>query len=143
MSYSLPVQDSDRIAFRVAARGSQHDPPCGSLGGTAVLTSAAEWRVTSVNSDAITPSTTSVKPQSYVRASDVQPVIINNTMIYVAARGGMSARRPIPGRLGLHHQGLVPARAAPVRRARRGGHGLRQSALSHRFRREFVRRSAG
>ena len=57
-----------------------------------LLTSAAEWRVTSVNSDAITPSTTSVKPQSYVGASDVQPVIINNTMIYVAARGGMYPR---------------------------------------------------
>lgn len=88
MSYSLPVQDSDRIAFRVAAREAntiRHVVPLAEL---LLLTSAAEWRVTSVNSDAITPSTTSVKPQSYVGASDVQPAIINNTMIYVAARGG-------------------------------------------------------
>ena len=88
MSYSLPVQDSDRIAFRVAAREAntiRHVVPLAEL---LLLTSAAEWRVTSVNSDAITPSTTSVKPQSYVGASDVQPVIINNTLIYVASRGG-------------------------------------------------------
>jgi hypothetical protein len=44
--------------------------------------------VTSVNSEAITPSTISVRPQSYVGASNIQPVIINNTLIYGAARGG-------------------------------------------------------
>ena len=88
MSYSLPVRDDDRIAFRVAAREAntiRHIVPLGQL---LLLTSAAEWRVTSINSDAITPSTISVRPQSYVGASTVQPVIINNSLIYGAARGG-------------------------------------------------------
>lgn len=88
MSYSLPVRDDDRIAFRVAAREAntiRHIVPLTQL---LLLTSAAEWRVTSVNSDAITPSTISVRPQSYVGASNVQPEIINNTLIYGAARGG-------------------------------------------------------
>lgn len=88
MSYSLPVRDDDRIAFRVAAREAntiRHIVPLTEL---ILLTSSAEWRVTSVNSDAITPSTISVRPQSYVGASNVQPVIINNTLIYGAARGG-------------------------------------------------------
>lgn len=88
MSYSLPTQDDDAISFRVAAREAntvRHIVPLTSL---VLLTSAAEWRVTSVNSDAITPSTVSVKPQSYVGASNVQPVVINNQMIYAAARGG-------------------------------------------------------
>ena len=53
-----------------------------------LLTSAAEWRITSINSDALTPTTVSVRPQSYVGASNVQPAIINNNMIYPAARGG-------------------------------------------------------
>lgn len=88
MNYSLPVRDDDRIAFRVAAREAntiRHIVPLSQL---LLLTSAAEWRVTSVNSDAITPSTISVRPQSYVGASNVQPVIINNSLLYGAARGG-------------------------------------------------------
>lgn len=88
MSYSLPIRDDDRIAFRVAAREAntiRHIVPLTQL---LLLTSSAEWRVTSVNSDAITPNTISVRPQSYVGASNVQPVIINNSLIYGAARGG-------------------------------------------------------
>lgn len=88
MSYSLPIKDDDRISFRVAAREAnaiRHIVPLSQL---LLLTSAAEWRVTSVNSDAITPTTISVRPQSYVGASNVQPVIINNSLIYGAARGG-------------------------------------------------------
>lgn len=88
MNYSLPTMDDDAISFRVAAREAntiRHIVPLTSL---VLLTSAAEWRVTSVNSDAITPSTVSVKPQSYVGASNVQPAVINNNLIYAAARGG-------------------------------------------------------
>lgn len=88
MSSSIPVRDDDRIAFRVAAREAniiRHIVPLSNL---LLLTGAAEWRVTSVNSDAITPTTISVRPQSYVGSSNVQPVVINNTLIYAAARGG-------------------------------------------------------
>jgi hypothetical protein len=88
MSYSLPVRDDDRIAFRVAAREAnviRHIVPLGSL---VLLTGSAEWRVTSVNSDAITPSSISVRPQSYIGANNTQPVIVNNSLIYAAARGG-------------------------------------------------------
>jgi hypothetical protein len=88
MSYSLPVRDDDRISFRIAAREAntvRHIVPMGQL---LLLTSSAEWRVTSQNSDAITPSTIDVVPQSYVGASNVQPQIVNNTAIYCAARGG-------------------------------------------------------
>ena len=88
MSYTLPVHDDDRIAFRVAAREAntiRHIVPLSEL---LLLTSSAEWRVTSVNSDALTPESISVRPQSYVGASNVQPAIINNTLIYGAARGG-------------------------------------------------------
>lgn len=88
MSYSLPIQDDDRISFRVAAREAntvRHIVPMNQL---LLLTSSAEWRVTSQNSDAITPTTINVTPQSYIGSSNVQPAIINNTLIYCAARGG-------------------------------------------------------
>jgi len=88
MAYSLPVRADDRISFRVAAREAntiRHIVPLQQL---VLLTSSAEWRVTSMNSDALTPTTINVKPQSYVGASDVPPLVINNSVIYVAARGG-------------------------------------------------------
>lgn len=88
MSYSLPVRDDDRIAFRVAAREAnviRHIVPLGNL---VLLTSAAEWRVTSINTDAITPTSVSVRPQSYIGANNAQPVIVNNNLLYAAARGG-------------------------------------------------------
>ena len=88
MSYCLPVRDDDRIAVRVAARENntiRHIVPLSQL---LLLTSAAEWRVTSINSDAITPSSISVKPQSYVGAGICQPLIVNTNLIYGAARGG-------------------------------------------------------
>ena len=53
-----------------------------------MLTGSAEWRVSSINSDAITPTSISVKPQSYVGANNAQPVIVNNSMVYAASRGG-------------------------------------------------------
>jgi len=88
MSYHLPVKDDDRISFKVAAREAntiRHIIPLQQL---MLLTSAAEWRVSPVNSDAITPTTISVRPQSYIGANNVQPSIINNSMVYCAARGG-------------------------------------------------------
>ncbi len=88
MSYSLPSQDDDRIAVRVAAREAnriQHMVPLAQL---MLLTAAAEWRVSPLNSDAITPSSMSVRPQSYVGANNVQPLVVSSTMIYAAERGG-------------------------------------------------------
>jgi len=88
MAYSLPVRADDRISFRVAAREAntiRHIVPLQQL---VLLTSSAEWRITSMNSDALTPTTINVKPQSYVGASDVPPLVINNSVLYVAARGG-------------------------------------------------------
>jgi hypothetical protein len=87
-SYSLPSLDTDRVAFRVAALQAdviQHMVPMLQL---IMLTSESEFAVVPVNSQAITPTSVSVDPQSYIGASGVQPTIINTTMVYAAARGG-------------------------------------------------------
>lgn len=88
MTYHLPLQDTDRISFAVAAREMnmiRHIVPLQQL---IALTSASEWRISPLNSDAITPDSISVRPQSYVGASNVQPQIINNNVLYCSARGG-------------------------------------------------------
>lgn len=88
LNYSIPTRDDDSIQFRVSAREAntiRHIVPLQEL---VLLTSSAEWRVTSINTDAITPTSFSVKPQSYIGSNNVQPVIVNNNLIFTAARGG-------------------------------------------------------
>jgi Ubiquitin-activating enzyme E1 FCCH domain len=88
MSFSLPVKDDDRISFRVAAREANTIRHIAPLTNLILLTSSAEWRVTSINTDALTPTSINVKPQSYIGANNVQPVIVNTNLIYAANRGG-------------------------------------------------------
>lgn len=88
MSYSLPSQSDDRIAVRVAAREANRILHIVPLSHLILMTGAAEWRVSPLNSDAITPESMSVRPQSYVGASNVQPLVIGASMIYGAGRGG-------------------------------------------------------
>lgn len=89
MSYHLPSVDEDRILFEVASTESSRIlHMCSLSGGMVLLTGTGEWRVTSVNNDAITPSSVSVKAQSYVGAGKAQPMVVNNILLYPAARGG-------------------------------------------------------
>ena len=88
MSYSIPTTDADRIALRVSSREAntiRHVVPLTQL---LLLTNAAEWRISPANSDVLTPTTISVRPQSYIGANTVQPQIVNNTVVYCTSRGG-------------------------------------------------------
>ena len=88
LSFSIPTRDDDAIRFRVAAREANTIRHIVPLGDLILLTGSAEWRITSVNSDVLTPTTISVRPQSYIGANNVQPVIVNNNLLYAASRGG-------------------------------------------------------
>jgi hypothetical protein len=88
LTYSIPTRDSDSIQFRVVARQANTVRHLVPLTNLLALTSSAEWRVTSLNTDALTPTSASVKPQSYIGAGDAPPVIVNNNVVFAAARGG-------------------------------------------------------
>lgn len=88
LTYSIPTRDDDAIAFRVAAREANTIRHLVPLNNLLLLTSAAEWRLTPAGSDVLTPSSVSIRPQSYVGASNVQPEIVNNNVVYAVARGG-------------------------------------------------------
>lgn len=86
---SMPVVTSadDAIEVRVATRDANtilHLVPLSSL---VLLTSSAELLCMPNSASGLTQANMMVKPQAYVGASDVQPVIVNNIMLYVAARG--------------------------------------------------------
>ena len=88
MTYALPVQDDDRINIELAARDNNpilHMVPVVNL---ILLTPTSEWRVTTMNSDALTPESISVRQTSFVGANNVQPIVANSSMLYCASRGG-------------------------------------------------------
>ena len=87
-TYSIPVRPDDRVSFKIASRERHEIFHLVPLNRLIVLTEAGEWVVTSVNSDAITPESVQLKSQSFVGANMVQPLIVNNTVLYAAARGG-------------------------------------------------------
>lgn len=89
LAASIPSRDDDAVVFRIAARQVNKIRHVVPLTHLLLLSSAAEWRVgTNDGSGAITPSTVSVLPQSYIGANNVQPVVVNNNVLFAAARGG-------------------------------------------------------
>lgn len=87
LSYSIPARDDDAISYRVAARENNTIRHMVPLNDLILLTSSAELRVSS-SGGALTAASTTVKPQSYVGSSNVQPVLVNNNLLFAAARGG-------------------------------------------------------
>lgn len=88
MSYSVPARDDDRIEIRVAAREANHIRHIVPLGNLLILTGSAEWKVSTQNTDVLTSTSIAVAPHSYIGANNVQPVIVNASLIYGASRGG-------------------------------------------------------
>lgn len=87
MAYSIPTRDDNRVAFRIAAREAsaiRHIVPVTSL---VLLTPSCEYRV-NPNGDVLTPSSISVKPQSYIGCNNVTPVLVGNSILFAQARGG-------------------------------------------------------
>jgi hypothetical protein len=87
MSYNIPVTSDNRINVRIASREAstiRHIVPAGQL---LLLTASAEWRCGAAG-DVLTPASINLAPQSYVGSSNVAPVVVNNIVLYAAARGG-------------------------------------------------------
>ena len=114
LSYSIPSRDDDGISFRIASRENnaiRHVVPIGDL---MLMTNAAEWRV--ATDGAVTPTTISVRPQSYVGCGSVQPLVVNNVMVYAEGRGGHVRELAYNwNNQGIRLRRPEPARATPVR----------------------------
>ncbi len=87
-SYCIPIRSDDRIKFKIASRERHEIFHLIPLNRLIVLTEAGEWVVTSSSSDALTPSTVQVKSQAFVGANMVMPLVVNNSILYAAQRGG-------------------------------------------------------
>lgn len=88
VTYSLPSKDDDRINFRIAATEFNKILHISPLSHLILLTTGSEIRISPQNSDAITPSSISARPQSYNGATTVRPLVYNNNLIFASARDG-------------------------------------------------------
>ena len=84
---SLPVQDDDAIEFKIAARQQNRIRHLVPLSDLILLTAGGEWRVFTGSGEPVTPSSLIARPQSYVGANNVQPVVTSLSAIYVSAQG--------------------------------------------------------
>jgi hypothetical protein len=88
LTYTIPVKATDRIQQRLKGRlacSIRHMVPLGNL---VVLTDTTEFRVSPVNTDALTPDSFAAVAQSYVGAAPAQPVVMQNVLVFAGAYGG-------------------------------------------------------
>lgn len=84
---SFPTISNDPIVFKIAAREQnriRHLIPLADLIG---LSAGGEWRIFNGNGDPVTPQTVMARPQSYVGANNVQPVVTAFSALYVQSQG--------------------------------------------------------
>jgi hypothetical protein len=87
MTYSIPTQDDDAITARIVAREAQTVRHLVPLTDLLALTSGGVWRLTASDGGAITATSLSAKPQSYIGASNVQPIVTGESVLYAQDRG--------------------------------------------------------
>jgi hypothetical protein len=87
LSYSIPGRDDDSIRFRIAARQRSEIRHMVPLLDLVLFSENGEWRVQSTVGGALTPDV-AIRPQSGVGSNHAIPVIVNNNVLFSAARGG-------------------------------------------------------
>jgi hypothetical protein len=87
LAYSIPGRDDDSIRFRIAARERceiRHIVPMQNL---MLLAESMEWRVLPTGGEVLTPDV-ALRPQSAIGSGHAPPQIVNNNILFAAARGG-------------------------------------------------------
>lgn len=88
MSYSIPANDADRLSFRIASRQANTIRHIVPLEDVILLTSGGVWVVSSVSGATITGASLDPRQKGRIGASNVQPVITDQSILYPYDRGG-------------------------------------------------------
>lgn len=87
-SVATPTKDDDAIDVSLVSRQVHEIRHLVSLGELLVMTSGGEWIAgPGGQSDAITPGSLVIKPQSYRGCSDVRPIVVGSMALFVQDRG--------------------------------------------------------
>jgi len=88
LSKSIPSQDDDAIQFSLDSRQFNRIRHLVPLDKLVIFTSATEWILFTENSDALTPTTIALRPQSYVGCSERRPIVSGDAILFIANLGG-------------------------------------------------------
>lgn len=84
---SLPLVDDDAITRTLASRQLNRIEAIVPLNELIVMTSTAEWRITGGQQGGLTPTSFTARVQGYRGCSNVEPLIVNATTLFVQAKG--------------------------------------------------------
>jgi len=88
LSKSIPSQDDDSLLFTLSARQYNKVRHIVPLDDLLIFTSATEWKLTTENSDALTPTTIALRPQSYIGSGNREPIVSGDAVMFIADLGG-------------------------------------------------------
>lgn len=91
LTSSVPLRSDDAIMVTASTNEASTIMHAVSLNDIVLLTCSGEMRLNAGNAESLTPMTATVKAQSYIGSSIVQPVMSNKAAIFVEA-GGKSLR---------------------------------------------------
>ena len=84
---SLPLKASDAIAYRLVSRQVNEIRHLVPLKDLIILTSGGEWLGQGDNSGVVSANTFNVNVQQYSGASEVAPLLVNNTVVFIQEQG--------------------------------------------------------
>ena len=88
-STSIPLQDDDAVTFNLAGRQVNSVKHLLDLGELIVFTSGAEWFVEGDVSGILKPGEINPRQKSYYGSSDVPPLVVGSTALFIQARGSI------------------------------------------------------
>lgn len=86
-STSFPTIDNDPITFEIQSLNQNRIRHLIPLADLVALTSGGEYRIYNGSGEPVTPATVMARPQSYVGANNVQPVVTATSALYVQSQG--------------------------------------------------------
>lgn len=87
LTSSFPTRDADGMELRIASSQYNQIRHLVALSDMIAFTAGGEFRIYSDSAPAITPTSVTIKPQGYSGASNTQPVLTSNAVLYVQAQG--------------------------------------------------------
>jgi len=86
-SIRSPLQDNDAVSWNLAGTQVNAVKNLIDLGGLVIFTASGEWTAQGNSAGALLPGEINPKQISYSGSGDLRPLIINNTALFVQARG--------------------------------------------------------
>jgi len=86
---SSPLQDDDAVTFTLAGRQVNEVRHLLDIGELIIMTSGAEWSVEGGSGGVLTPIDVNPKQHSYSGSSNLSPIIISGSALFVQARGNV------------------------------------------------------